>query len=450
MTSHITESHTGVTESELSQQVRALVPAMTAWRRDLHQYAESGWVEFRTASKVAEALSQLGYQLQLGRDVIKAEARMGLPPEAVLREQEQRALEQGAVARWLPAFSGGFTGLVATLSTGRPGPVIGFRVDMDALDLNEQLDEQHRPFRDGFASCNPGMMHACGHDGHTTIGIALAQVLMAMRDQLCGTIKLIFQPAEEGTRGAKSMAEAGVVDDVDFFTAIHIGTGVPAGQLVCGNDTFMATTKFDVTFTGVAAHAGGKPEEGRNALLAAAQAALGLHSLPRHSAGASRVNVGVLQAGSGRNVVPSQASMKVETRGATNEVNEFIFQQAMNVVAGAAAMHGVTHEISLMGAAQSSTPSAAWVRFIHQQAEAIPELVKIVDRQEAAAGSEDATYLMERVKARGGLASYMVFGCDLSAGHHNERFDFDESVMAVAVKTLATLALNIRAFREDA
>ena len=102
----------------------------------------------------------------------------------------------------MPHCSGGFTGIDATLDTGRPGQVWGFRVDMDALDLYEVLEDEHRPFREGFASANNGMMHACGHDGHTTIGLGLAEVLMQVRDQLCGTIKLIFQPAEEGTRGA--------------------------------------------------------------------------------------------------------------------------------------------------------------------------------------------------------------------------------------------------------
>ncbi|MDI6937013.1 amidohydrolase, partial [Serratia sp. Se-PFBMAAmG] len=156
--------------------------------------------------------------------------------------------------------------------------------------------------------------------------------------QLSGTIKIIFQPAEEGVRGAKAMVAAGVVDDVDLFTAIHLGTGVPAGEIVCGSDSFLATTKLDVNFTGVGAHAGGKPEEGRNALLAAAQATLALHNLPQHSGGVARVNVGVLQAGSGRNVVPDYALMKVETRGVSNQVNDDIYQQALRVISGAAAM----------------------------------------------------------------------------------------------------------------
>lgn len=426
----------------LSEQVQALAPQMQSWRRDLHQFAESGWLEFRTATRVADALHRLGYRLQLGREVIDAEARMGLPDAETLKQQEARALQQGALPQWLPHFSGGFCGIVATLETGRPGPVMGFRVDMDALDLNESQAADHLPQREGFASCNAGMMHACGHDGHTTIGLALASVLMAMKSQLDGTIKLIFQPAEEGVRGAKAMVEAGVVDDVDLFTAIHLGTGVPAGELVCGSDSFLATTKLDVHFTGVGAHAGGRPEEGRNALLAAAQATLGLHGLPQHSGGVARVNVGVLQAGTGRNVVADTALMKVETRGVSNQVNDDIYQQALRIIAGAAAMYGVEHEVKLMGAARSCTPTQPWVDFLHQQAEALGIFDSVVDRKAQAAGSEDATYMMERVKQRGGQATYAIFGCELAAGHHNAKFDFDEGVMGKAVQMLATLALN--------
>lgn len=426
----------------LSEQVQALTPQMQRWRRDLHQFAESGWLEFRTATRVADALHQLGYRLQLGREVIDAEARMGLPDAETLKQQEARALQQGALPQWLSHFSGGFCGIVATLETGRPGPVMGFRVDMDALDLNESQAPDHLPQREGFASCNAGMMHACGHDGHTTIGLALARVLMAMKSQLSGTIKLIFQPAEEGVRGAKAMVAAGVVDDVDLFTAIHLGTGVPAGELVCGSDSFLATTKLDVHFTGVGAHAGGKPEEGRNALLAAAQATLGLHGLPQHSGGVARVNVGVLQAGTGRNVVADTALMKVETRGVSNQVNDDIYQQALRIIAGAAAMYGVEYEVKLMGAARSCTPTQPWVDFLHQQAEALGIFESVVDRKAQAAGSEDATYMMERVKQRGGQATYAIFGCELAAGHHNAKFDFDEGVMGKAVQMLATLALN--------
>lgn len=426
----------------LTQYVASLATDLRAWRREFHHYAESGWLEFRTAARVAEILDGLGYELAMGRDVVDAQSRMGLPDEATLAEQYERARQQGAPERWLPAFKGGFTGVVASLNTGRSGPTIAFRVDMDALDLNEQQDDTHRPHRDGFASCNSGMMHACGHDGHTAIGLGLAHVLKHFSAEIHGTIKLIFQPAEEGTRGARAMVAAGVLDDVDYFTAVHIGTGVDAGTVLCGADNFMATSKFDVRFTGVAAHAGGKPEDGRNALLAAAQAAISLHAIAPHSAGASRVNVGVMQAGTGRNVVPSSALLKVETRGENEAINQYVFDRAQAVIAGAAAMFEVSADVRLMGAATASVPSPEWVSFLREQASQVSGVELAIDNVPAPAGSEDATLMMTRVQAHNGLASYMVFGTDLSAGHHNEKFDFDERVLGIAVETLARVAMQ--------
>ncbi len=158
--------------------------------------------------------------------------------------------------------------------------------------------------------------------------------------------------------------------------------------------------------------------------------------------GVARVNVGALKAGTGRNVVADTALMKVETRGVSNQVNDDIYQQALRIIAGAAAMYGVEYEVKLMGAARSCTPTQPWVDFLHHQADALGIFRSVVDRKAQAAGSEDATYMMERVKQRGGQATYAIFGCDLAAGHHNAKFDFDEGVMGKAVQMLATLALN--------
>ncbi|WP_029098464.1 amidohydrolase [Brevibacillus thermoruber] len=427
-------------EKRVHSIVEELSPTLLKWRRDFHRYAESGWVEFRTASIVASTLQEWGFEVKAGREVIKPEARMGVPSEAFLRQQEQRALSQGAVAEWLPRLSGGFTGVVGILDSGRPGPTVAFRVDMDALDLQESADPDHLPAAEGFASVNANMMHACGHDAHTAIGLGLAYVLSRMKDDLRGRVKLIFQPAEEGVRGARSMVEAGVVDDVDLFFACHVGTGVPLGEVVCGADGYLATTKIDVTYRGVASHAGGHPEDGKNALLAAASAVLNLHAISRHSGGNSRINVGVLHAGSGRNIIPNHAAFKLETRGDTSEVNEYILSRAMDVIHGAAAMYGVQAEIDIVGKADSSSPSPELLPYIRAQASKVAGVTSIVDTRNAS-GSEDATYMMERVKQRGGLASYLVFGTTLAAGHHNEKFDIDERVLGIGVQTLALCAL---------
>ncbi|HSP23473.1 MAG TPA: amidohydrolase [Planococcus sp. (in: firmicutes)] len=416
---------------------------MIKWRRDLHKHAESGFLEMRTASLVAPYLEALGYDLEMAEDVMKAEQRMGVPSQEILDAHYGWAEQNGADLDWLPKFKGGMTGIVATLQTGKPGPVLAYRFDMDALDIQEDMVEGHVPFEKGFASMNPSKMHACGHDGHTAIGLGLAKALMANKEGLSGTIKLIFQPAEEGTRGAKSMVEAGVVDDVDFFIAMHLGIGVPTGEFIAGNSGFLATTKLDVAFKGVASHAGGKPEEGRNALTAASSAVLALYGIPRHSAGASRINVGVLNAGSGRNIVAPLAEMKVETRGETSEINDYIRSQAIAVLTGAAAMYGVEVEVDIVGEAKSSMPSSKLVDDLAAIAEKSPYFNTVTAWSTDAAGSEDATYYMERVKELGGSATYCIVGSDLAAGHHNERFDFDEASMPAAVDVLLRSALSI-------
>ena len=369
-------------------------------RRHFHRHPELGLQEFETSAFIQEYLGKLGYRFRI------------VEPTGIIAEHPCQ--DEAAFA-------------------GKKKVVL--RAEMDALPIQEQTGLS-------YASENAGVMHACGHDGHTAIGLGLAHTLKQFESGLHGVIKLIFQPAEEGTRGARAMVDAGVVDDVDYFTAVHIGTGVPAGTVVCGSDNFMATTKFDAHFTGTAAHAGAKPEDGHNALLAAAQATLALHAIAPHSEGASRVNVGVMQAGSGRNVVPASALLKVETRGASDVINQYVFERAQQAIQGAATMYGVGVETRLMGAATASSPSPQWVAWLQSQAAQVPGVNQAIERVEAPAGSEDATLMMARVQQHQGQASYMVFGTQLAAGHHNEKFDFDEQVLAIAVETLARTALN--------
>ena len=313
----------------------ALQEHQTALRRDFHHFAESAWTEFRTASLIARELTQLGYEVKLGREVICAEERMALLSEEELERQYQRALSQGAVAEYAEKMRGGFTGVVGILKTGE-GPVIGMRFDIDAVEMNEPQTKERRPGREGFASVNANMMHSCGHDGHASIGLGVAQLLMQYRNQFKGTIKLVFQPAEEGSRGARPMTASGILDDVQFMLGAHIGTGSPVGSLLPGQAGMLATSKFDAIFTGRAAHAGGNPDGGKNALLAAANAALNLYAISRHKAGATRVNVGRLYAGTGRNVIPDKAVMAIETRGDTSELDQYMYGRAMQVLQGSA------------------------------------------------------------------------------------------------------------------
>lgn len=419
----------------------AMAPKLVAYRRDFHRYAESGWLEFRTASLVARRLADLGFEVQVGRDVMRDEARMGLPEPATLDAAWERALAQGGDPVYLKALAGGFTGVVGVFRNG-DGPTVGLRFDMDALALQESAAETHRPAREGFASVNAGAAHACGHDGHTALGLGVAEVSMVLRDSFRGTVKLIFQPAEEGVRGAKSMVEAGVVDDVDVLLGLHLYGRWNLGEIECSRSNFLATSKFDALIKGEPAHAGGDPQAGRNALLAAATAVLNLYAIPRHRQGATRINVGKLIAGEGRNVICPEARLVIETRGATTELNDYMVERATRVLTSAAAMYDCAVDVIAMG----SAPLAESDKALGERVEAVALSIGgfSLHPSENGGGSEDYTYMMRRVQERGGLATHIGLGADIGAGgHHTATFDFDERALVEAVKLLSAVTLDV-------
>ena len=424
------------------QQAEELKDEMVERRRDLHRHPETGWTEFRTASMIIGELKKLGYDVKFGADVIDEKSMMGVPSEAELADYMQRAINEGADPELVKKMAGGKTGIVATLKTDKPGKTVAFRFDMDCNDVEEERCDEHRPAKEGFASEHKKAMHACGHDGHVTIGLSAAKLLAANKARLAGTIKLIFQPAEEGVRGAFAMMNAGVVDDVDYLFGGHIGFKATADNcLVTMTDGFLATTKLDAEFTGVSAHAGAAPEQGKNALLAAAQAAISLNTIPRHSKGSSRINVGVLNAGTGRNVVPDIAAIKLETRGATTEIDEYMVTEAKRILNACAAMYDVKVKITMAGAAPACFADK---ELGHEVAELIEEkchydeVVEYVDM----GGSEDCGYFMERVQQHGGRALYMMYGTKIAAGHHNSHFDFNEDCLWKAAATVTEIAVH--------
>ena len=422
------------------------------YRRDFHRYAESGWTEFRTASLVARRLTDLGYEVMIGKEVMKDEDRMGLPDEESLEKNWQRAKEQGGDIHFLDSVKNGFTGVVSILKNGE-GPVIGLRFDMDALDIQEDLTDNHRPYHKGFASVNGNVMHACGHDGHTATGLGIAEILMTIKNEIKGTVKLIFQPAEEGVMGAKSMVTAGVVDDIDFLLGHHVMSGWKLGEIIPGMGNYAATQKFDVTFTGKPAHAGGSPEKGNNAMLSASTAVLNLYAIPRHSQGYTRINVGKLNAGTGRNVICSEAHLLIETRGETTELNDYMYEKALTVLKASAKMYDCKLEIKEMGGAQNANSDTELAKRVEKVANEIGGFAFFPSRK--GGGSEDITYMMKRVQENDGLATNVGIGADLNGistndknrdavlGAHTSVFDFDEKAIPIAMKLLSLVIYDI-------
>jgi aminobenzoyl-glutamate utilization protein A len=234
-----------------------------------------------------------------------------------------------------------------------------------------------------------------------------------------------------------------VVDDVTYIVGAHLGVNLKkTGQVACRTEGFLATTKVDAVFTGVPAHAGGAPETGRNAVLAAAAATLNLHAISRHSQGASRINVGVIQGGTGRNVIPPSAVIKLETRGATTAINDYVYGEAVRIIEAAAAMHGVKVAMQLMGGAAGCENDTALVERIRQVAERQKQFTDILQAGNIG-GSEDCSYFMERVQQKRGQAAYVMIGTELAAGHHDCFFDFDEGALVPGIALLAGVAADL-------
>lgn len=422
------------------QDARNMEQEIIDFRRDFHKYAESGWTEFRTASIIYKELSKLGFEVFCGNEVIDESSMMGVPAMKILTECEQRAISEGADSNLVRKMSGGKTGVMGVMKFSNPGRIVALRFDMDANDVSETTDSKHRPCSLQFNSIHENVMHACGHDGHVAIGLGIAKIIAQNKDEFCGTVKLIFQPAEEGVRGAKAMVAKGIVDDVDYFFGFHLGVSTTRNGLIAAmTDGFLATTKLDASFKGLSAHAGAAPQRGKNALLAAAQASISLHTISRHGRGASRINVGTIDAGTGRNILPDVATIKLETRGATTDINNFMVTEAKRMIKAAADLYDVEVEIKDMGEASSCVLDLPFGEEVHEilsKSGKYREIMKNV----TLGGSEDCAYFMERVQSYGGQAIYMMLGSELKAGHHSSKFDFDEKVLAESAGTMAHLA----------
>ncbi len=424
----------------IHEKVKALLPAMVATRRSLHAHPETGWLEFRTASLIAKRMRELGYTLTMGEAAVSKKEMMDVPSDAVIRAAQERAISEGADPALVKRMDGGLTGFWADLECGGgDGPRFALRFDIDSNDVVESADPEHRPNKEGFASKHKGAMHACGHDGHAAVGLAVAELLAGMKDQFKGSIRFIFEPGEEGSRGAAPMIAAGCVKGVDLIAGLHIGfQAARQGDIVCGAKGFLATTKLNVSFSGKSAHAGAAPQDGKNALLAACAATTNLHAIARHGDGATRITVGKLEGGQGRNVIPPNAFMVMETRGYTSELDEYMVKEARRVIQAAAAMWDCGVEIEYVGGTKRGASSEDMVKKVREIAETMPAFSNIMDIKDFGA-TEDFSHMMTVVQQSGGTGTYIQVGTNRASGHHHERFDFDEADLVPSAEILVRL-----------
>ncbi len=435
------------------------MPEIINIRRDLHMYPELGWAEYRTTSKIIEFFEKLKgelageakYLLVTGDKAIDAKSRLTPPSKEKCAKEKARAIIQGANPRLVEAMGDGLTGLWVDMHFGQSTvtkPVLALRFDIDANEVCESARPEHFPAQHGFMSQNSAVMHACGHDGHTAIGLGLAKVLHHLRKELADfpyIIRLIFQPAEEIAQGAHAMLSAGVTKNVELLYGLHLGIQARnKHSLICGTTHFLANTSFEVNFTGKAAHSGLAPHEGRNALLAACNAVQGLHAISRHGEGQSRVNVGQMHCYGAPNVVPSKAFFAGETRGLTEEINAWITNEAMRICQAAAQMWACEHSFKTIGHCVDGYSDLNIAEDVQSIAEKMStfQQITLCDKFWA---SEDFTWLLQNVQKSGGQGTYIQLGIEWgqeNRGHHTESFNFDEPAMERALMLLTKLVLK--------
>ncbi|MDU4378494.1 MAG: amidohydrolase [Anaerococcus vaginalis] len=392
-------------------------------RRHFHKYAEPAWMEFLTTAKIIEELKNYNLDLYYGKEIY-FNKRMGLPEKNMV-ESYKNSISISNIEKKEEILDS-YTGLIAVLDTKKIGPNIGFRFDIDANELCESNSLGHLPNILNFSSKNSFAMHACGHDAHMSIGIELAKILASNIKKLKGKIIFIFQPAEEGVRGAYSLMNNPIIDKLDYLAGMHIGMDVKSGEIGVGSHGFLATKKIDIIFKGKASHAGASPEKGHNALLAASSAVLNFNSLAQHSMGEARINVGKLNAGSGRNIIANKAKIEMEIRGENDHIISYLYDGVNRIVEGSAISYDCSYEIEIKGQAPS---------LISYDEEFIKNLrnyykeksYKLVDAN--LKGSEDIAYLLNEVRKAGGKTVHFILGSNLKDSHHSEEFDINEKDM---------------------
>jgi amidohydrolase len=366
---------------------------LTAIRHDLHQHPELGFEEHRTSSLVASKLHAWGIEVHRGV---------------------------------------GGTGVVGVLRRGNGPASIGLRVDMDALPILETTGHT-------YASTNHGRMHACGHDGHTTMLLGAARYL-AEHGKFNGTVNFIFQPAEEGLGGASAMIHSGLFQKFpcDSVFGMHNRPGLPVGNFMIRPGAMMAGGAFfDIVVTGRGAH-GARPEESLDPVLAAAAITTALQSIVARNVRpgeAAVVSVTCLQAGNAYNVIPETALIRGTARAFRREtmqlLEESIERVATNVAAGFGAI--ATLDFRLVFAPLVNEPAAT-----ESIADAAALLVgdMNVDRNAPAMmGSEDFSFMLEAVPG-----AYIELGNGDSASLHNDRYDFNDEAIPLGAGLYATLA----------
>ena len=385
------------------------------WRHDIHQHPELSNREFRTAKKVAEHLQSLGLEVETG------------------------------VAH---------TGVIGLLKGKKPGKVVALRADMDALPVEERNDLPYRSKETGeFMGKTVPVMHACGHDTHVAILMGVAEVLSQNND-FAGSVKFIFQPAEEGpppgeTGAAKMMVEQGVLKnpDVDAIFGLHISSGAPVGQInYKPGGTMAASQRFVIQIKGKQAH-GSTPWQSIDPIVVAAQIVDGLQTLVSRNSELTKeaavVSVGSIHGGVRFNIIPEDVEMIGTIRTLDPDMKEVIRERMKVLVPSIAEAYGAKATVDIQDGTAITYNDKALTK------QMLPTLVKVAGKENvnlinAITGAEDFSYYQQEVPGLFFFLGGTPLDMDpkLAPSHHTPDFFVDDSGMLLGVKALSQLTLD--------
>ena len=373
------------------------------WRRDLHTHPELGFQEVRTAGVIAAELARLGYIVKHGI---------------------------------------GKTGVVGLLQGGKPGPCVMLRFDMDALPIQEQSGA-------AYASVNAGVMHACGHDGHVAVGLTAANLLKELQPSLDGTIKLVFQPAEEGLGGAEAMIQDGVLHDPipQAALGLHLWNDQPVGWAAATAGPFMAgADMFKIKITGKGGH-GAMPHLTADPVLAAVQVVAAMQSVISRNVppfDSAVVSVTQIQAGTSFNIIPGDAELAGTIRTYTREVRELVHTRIRSIVESISQGMGCQGEVQLVEYTPPVVNAPEITRIVQEAIHTVaPEIQLSTDARSSA--SEDMALFLQKVPGCFFFIGSGVADATQRFGHHHAKFDIDENVLPIAAAIITQAALNLMA-----
>ena len=389
--------------SEASRALEALhkrSEEFVALRRDIHRHPELGFQEFRTSDLVAERLQAWGYEVTRGL---------------------------------------GGTGVVGQLRRGEGKRRLGLRADMDALPIQEATGLPH-------ASVHAGLMHACGHDGHTAILLAAARHIAEECD-FSGTLNLIFQPAEEGLGGARKMMQDGLFErfPCDAVFAMHNMPGFPRGTLLLRDGPTMAASEnITITLRGVGGH-GAMPHQAADPVVAGAAIVMALQTIVSRNVPPlqmSVITVGAFQAGVANNVIPNEAILKLSVRSLDRDVHKMLLRRIGELVQSQAGSLGVQAVVDFQGGYPVLVNTRAETDFARGVALELLGPQAVTLQTEPVTGSEDFAFMLDEVP---GSYLYIGNGDQASGGHgacmvHNPNYDFDDANIPVGAAYWALLA----------